>query len=79
MSNIEKLKKEVYGLLALLEDPQPGLSSWLDAYARRIENIVSFRGGNVSQHAIKADASHPAVSDLCDKCGMPLSIHRCLK
>lgn len=46
MINIEKLLQEVNYLKSLLEDPHPGLTTWHDAYLRRLKEISSYYTGD---------------------------------
>ncbi len=38
------LKRAVQGLQLLLDDPHPGLSTWVDAVNKRIRQIAEFGG-----------------------------------
>ena len=43
--NIDYLLSEVTKLKELLEDPHPGLASWVDMYFLRMKNINDFWDG----------------------------------
>ena len=43
--NIDYLNKHVTSLKALLDDPQPGLSTWVEMYAIHMQAINDFWNG----------------------------------
>jgi hypothetical protein len=40
--NLDDLREQVNGLKALLDDPHPGLHTWIGFYAKRMQAIADF-------------------------------------
>ncbi len=40
--NINRLLILAHRLVALLQDPHPGLSTWIESYGRTVRNITEF-------------------------------------
>ena len=47
-TNIEFLKEQVDKLKSLLDDPQPGLASWVQMYGERMQALSNFKDGTLT-------------------------------